>query len=83
MAVSRGVRRITALAVVTLSLAVGGCGRRGELEPAPNPDNPFALGNPKPAASGPDDQNRSGLQRRPKNPPIKPPNEPFILDPLL
>ncbi len=71
------------MAVLALALVLGGCGRRGDLEPAPNPDNPFALGNPKPPPSNGDDQNKSGFQRRPKNPPIVPPKDSFLLDPLL
>lgn len=79
------VKKGAVLAVVALALALGGCGRRGRLEPAPDPNNPFALGTPKPVedAGNPADKGKAGVHRRPKNPPIEPPNEPFVLDPLL
>ncbi len=59
-------------ALLLVSLA-GGCGRRGRLEPPPDPNAPVTKA----------DATKTGLPRRPKNPPIRPPNEPFILDPLL
>ena len=93
MVVSRRVRQGAVLGAVLLSLTMAGCGRRGRLEPAPDPNNPFALSIDKPAPADPaadadpagagDTKTRLGTHRRPKNPPIKPPNEPFILDPLL
>lgn len=78
-------RRGAALGVLILVLAAGGCGRRGSLEPPPDPQNPFALGTPHQAnsAAGPDDKGKAGVPRRQKNPPIKPPAAPFILDPML
>lgn len=80
-------RRGAALSVVAIALALGGCGRRGRLEPAPDPGNPFALGTPAPAAddasAGPDSKTKMGAHKRAKNPPIRAPNESFVLDPLL
>jgi predicted small lipoprotein YifL len=87
--VSRRVRQGAVVAAVLLSLSMAGCGRRGKLEPPPNPSNPFALGVDKPApaadqsADDTDGKSHIGIHRRVKNPPITPPNEPFILDPLL
>ena len=85
MAVS-GARRRAAIAVLAAALALGGCGRRGKLEPPPDPNNPFALG-ADPQAKAADGtaggQTKDGRPHRPKNPPIRPPNESFILDPLL
>ena len=72
MAVSRRVRMGAAFCVVLLSLSVAGCGRRGRLEPAPDPNAP-----PR------SDVTKQGVHRRPKNPPIVPPHDSFILDPLL
>lgn len=84
---SRRVRRGAALSAVAIALALGGCGRRGRLEPPPDPSNPFALGTPAPAAddanAGPDSKTKMGTHKRTKNPPILAPKEPFILDPLL
>lgn len=72
MAVSRRVRMGAALCAVVLSLSVAGCGRRGRLEPAPDPNAP-----PR------SDVTKQGVHRRPKNPRIVPPHDSFILDPLL
>lgn len=93
MKVSRRVGRGAALGIVVCALALGGCGRRGKLEAPPDPSNPFALDidaqttkKPQAAASASDaDQAdpKKQYHRRPKNRPIVPPNEPFILDPLL
>jgi predicted small lipoprotein YifL len=60
------------LGVVLMALSVAGCGRRGRLEPPPDPSAP-----PESTVT------KSGVHKRPRNPPITPPNEPFILDPLL
>lgn len=80
MAASRRVRRGAALVAVALALMTGACGRRGRLEPAPDPEHPFTLGTPKPP---PDADNKPGVPRKPKYVPIRPPHESFILDPLL
>lgn len=72
MAVSRRVRRGAVLGLVIASLSLGGCGRRGRLEPAPDPNAPVRS-----------DVTKQGVHRRPKNPPIVAPHDSFILDPLL
>ena len=56
-----------------LALGLSACGRRGALEPPPDPSAVH-----KPAAS----QNGEPTGH-PKIPPITPPKTPFILDPLL
>jgi predicted small lipoprotein YifL len=62
--------KVGALALVVLvALVASGCGRRGPLEPPPDPS----------AKSG--DAHEAGIHR--KAPPITPPKDPFILDPLL
>lgn len=83
MVLSRRVRRGATLGAVALALALGGCGRRGRLEPPPDPNNPFAYGYPAPAADQTGGDGKPVVHRRPKNPPIKAPVEPFVLDPLL
>jgi hypothetical protein len=61
-----------ALALIAL-IAVGasGCGRRGGLEPPPDPN----------AVAKPDDPLHPQVHHKP--PPIKAPKDPFVLDPLL
>jgi predicted small lipoprotein YifL len=67
-------RRALIFALIgTLALGVAGCGRRGALEPPPDPSavqKPASASNGEPAA------------RKPV-PPITPPKTPFVLDPLL
>ncbi len=72
MALSRRVRMGAALSVVLVSLSVAGCGRRGRLEPPPDPSAP-----PR------NEVTKQGFHKRPRNPPITPPHDSFILDPLL
>ena len=72
MAVSRRVTRGAVLSLLIVSLTLGGCGRRGRLEPAPDPNAP-----PRSEVT------KQGVPRRPKNPPIAVPHDSFILDPLL
>lgn len=62
------------LAAGLLTAPLGGCGRRGDLEPAPDPSVA--------AADAPDASPQSGL-KRPKRVPITPPHDAFFLDPLL
>ena len=54
---------------------LGGCGRRGRLEPPPTPESVAAAEKAK--------DSKTGVHKRPPNPPIRPPNQPFVLDPLL
>ena len=61
--------------VLAAGVALGGCGRRGGLEPAPTPESEQAAAR---AASS-----KTGIHKRPPNPPIRPPDQPFVLDPLL
>ncbi len=64
-----------ALVVLTLfALGLAGCGRRGALEPSPDPAVPAAT------AAG---ASLQPMEQRTKRVPITPPHEPFILDPLL
>lgn len=69
----------SALRAVILVLAVGAslgaCGRRGRLEPPPTPESIAAAEKAK--------ESKSGLHKRPPNPPIRPPQQPFVLDPIL
>lgn len=65
---------------LVLVLGLGGCGRRGPLEPPETaakqqPAAPEAGAN-LPGVPAPQSQSR-------RPPPITPPKEPFILDPLL
>ncbi len=62
-------------ALVALGLA--GCGRIGPLEP------PAGAAAAQPAAAAPGSVEAISPQVKPKIPPITPPNQPFILDPLL
>lgn len=72
---SRRVRALAALIVaVLLAAPLGGCGRRGGLEAPPDPAVPTA---------GADTASPQAGLKRPKREPIKAPNDPFILDPLL
>ena len=75
---SRSPSRGVALAVL-VALATAACGRIGPLEPPPDANAPA-----KPAASAaPGSVEAISPQLKPKIPPITPPNQPFILDPLL
>ena len=70
---ARAFGRVAALALLALAaVSLGACGRRGALEPPPDPS---AL------AKAPDDP--TAPLGRTKVPPITPPQGAFILDPLL
>lgn len=72
----RDLRRIALLlAAAATACALGACGRAGPLEP---PSGPTASATPTP---GGDDISQT--MRPPKVQPIQPPNQSFILDPLL
>jgi predicted small lipoprotein YifL len=61
-----------ALALILLiALGANACGRRGALEPPPDPS----------AVAKPDDPDHPRIHA--KAPPILPPKDPFVLDPLL
>lgn len=61
-----------ALALVALlALGASGCGRRGALEPAPDPN----------AVAKPEDPAHPQVHHKPK--PVEAPKTPFVLDPLL
>ena len=64
----------SAVLLLVLAAALGGCGRRGRLEPPPDPNAP-------PAETA--DVSKAGFHKKPVRPPITPPNRPFVLDPLL
>ena len=57
--------------VLVLAAVLAGCGRRGRLEPPPDPN------------AKPQEVSKTGLKKKPPNPPIRAPNTPFILDPLI
>jgi predicted small lipoprotein YifL len=57
--------------IALIAFGADGCGRRGALEPPPDPS----------AVAKPDDPAHPQVHRKPK--PIQPPKEPFVLDPLL
>ena len=57
--------------VLVLAAVLAGCGRRGRLEPPPDPNAP------------PQEANKAGIKKKPPNPPIRAPDTPFILDPLI
>lgn len=62
-----------------VALAASGCGRIGPLEPPPDANAP-----PKPnPTAAQNTQNALSPEFKPKIPPITPPNQSFILDPLL
>ena len=70
--------RHVALAAL-VALATAGCGRIGPLEPPPEASAPA-----KPAVStAPGSMEAISPQVKPKIPPVTPPNQPFVLDPLL
>ena len=63
-----------ALALLLIAaLGATGCGRKGALEPPPDPN----------AIAKPADSDPTHVQARHKSPPITPPNASFVLDPLL
>jgi predicted small lipoprotein YifL len=62
------------------ALALAGCGRYGPLEPPPEPN---AAAKPAPAPAAPGSGASMSSLAKTKIPPITPPNQPFILDPLL
>lgn len=64
-----------AVLVVCLGAVLAGCGRRGRLEPPPTPESIAAAEKAK--------DSKTGIHKRPPNPPIRAPNQPFVLDPLL
>ena len=59
-----------------VALFLTGCGRIGPLEPPPDANAP-----PKPAQTA--EEATLNPQVKPKIPPVTPPKQPFILDPLL
>jgi predicted small lipoprotein YifL len=67
--------RCAAIALVALGL--GGCGRRGSLETPPGAATTQAPASPNAIGGGLD----GAKAQKPQG--ISPPNEPFILDPLL
>ena len=76
-------KTVLKLAVVAVALGLGlaGCGRRGDLEPAPDSgvSAKAARSAPAPATPAP----VVGAPATPKATGIVKPKEPFILDPLL
>jgi predicted small lipoprotein YifL len=74
-------RRAAALAAL-LALGLAACGRYGPLEPPPDASAPAK---PAPATADANATTADALnpQLKQKIPPIVPPNQPFILDPLL
>ena len=68
--------RAAALAAL-VAFGAAACGRIGPLEPPPDANAPA-----KPAATSPEESAGAAIGK-PKIPPIMPPKQPFILDPLL
>lgn len=64
-----------AILVLVVGTSLGACGRRGRLEPPPTPESIAAAEKAK--------ESKSGLHKRPPNPPIRAPQQPFVLDPIL
>lgn len=64
-----------AVLVLCLGALLAGCGRRGRLEPPPTPESIAAAEKAK--------DSKTGIHKRVPNPPIRAPNQPFILDPIL
>lgn len=72
---------LAGIAIVS-ALALGGCGRKGPLEPHPDdtsagPRQRSTITTPEPL------EQRTRSQRRALSSPVTPSKEPFILDPLL
>lgn len=65
-------RALALVLVVGIGLVAAGCGRKGPLEPPPNP-----------SATPTPDTNADGTPSRHKFQPITAPKTPFVLDPLL
>jgi predicted small lipoprotein YifL len=57
--------------VALIAFGASACGRRGALEPPPDPN----------AVAKPDDPDHPQVHRKPK--PVEPPKVPFLLDPIL
>ncbi len=72
-------RRAAALAAL-VAFGLAACGRYGPLEPPPDASAPAKPAAPASSATTADALNP---QLKQKIPPIVPPNQPFILDPLL
>ena len=73
----RTVRTLAAFGVILmLASSLGGCGRKGRLLPPPDPSAPAE-------DTTSTDATKAGIHKKPKNPPIIAPQQPFILDPLL
>jgi len=67
---------------IVAALALGGCGRKGPLEP--HPDDTSAAPRQRSAITTPEPlEQRARPQRRTLSSPVTPSKEPFILDPLL
>jgi predicted small lipoprotein YifL len=69
---SRKISAAALVAVALLAFGASGCGRRGALEPPPDPN---AIAKPD------DDPTHPQVHHKPK--PVEPPKQPFVLDPLL
>ena len=65
-----------------LALMLGGCGRKGPLEPPPGAAIPPPLAEPD-AAAKPGITSPGALKVKKKRTTIVPPKTPFILDPIL
>ena len=61
--------------VLAVGTSLGACGRRGRLEPPPTPESIAAAEKAK--------DSKSGIHKRAPNPPIRAPQQPFVLDPIL
>ena len=85
---NRTVLRLAAFAVLGVALALGGCGRKGPLDPppsaaiAPAPDQPSLGDNNDPNMTGYRRAPSTAVAAQPTQPP-PPDKRTFILDPLI
>ena len=80
----KAVLRCAALAALVAAMGLSGCGRRGDLEPAPDSGvsarqarQQASQTNPAPATT------IDGTKPAPRTGGVVPPKDPFVLDPLL
>src|SRR5215471_15607522 len=85
---NRSALRLAGLVALAAALALGGCGRKGPLDPppsaaiAPAPDQPSLGDNPDPNMGGYRRAPNSAAAAQPAGP-LPPDKRTFILDPLI
>jgi predicted small lipoprotein YifL len=86
---NRSALRLAAFAALAAALALGGCGRKGPLDPppsaalAPSPDQPSLGDNPDANMAGGYRRAPSSTVTAQPNGPLPPDRRTFILDPLI